>query len=536
MAPLLFCPINVNLYSMKRPLLVFALALLWFSFLIPWTSFADPDAVYHAKISLLLWQTGPVASFPWLDLTTLTQAFADHHFLFHVVEAPFVAFLGLHTGARVTAVILASAFLTGAYLSLRWMKVSYAWFWTIVLALTQPLIVRLLLAKASPLALLLFVLGLAAAWKRKPLMVFLVSFIFALSHGGWALLVGSVWLLALGDFIFYYSIPICHPREGGDPAPIGTRMDSCLRRNDKLFKESILVFLGALAGTFVHPNFPENISFLWTQVVKIGLGTPFQKVILGSEWLPPTVSAMVSSFAPWLIALLLGLCGLAFTARQTFDRDSARGAIAFALPVAVLLALTFKSRRSAEYLAPALFLWIPMIWNMVDGRKLRFLIQNSLPRTLPVICCLLLVALVAHSVESAWRGLHTARYPDYVFASAMLPVTERAKPADRVFHSDWDEFPILFSLDDRLRYVAGLDPTFLYEASSTLSDAYRDLTWGRTSSTQEQAWDLISGKLQARFVFIDKRDHAAFLELIKSDARYLPLAETADAATFEVVD
>jgi hypothetical protein len=39
---------------------------------------------------------------------------------------------------------------------------------------------------------------------------------------------------------------------------------------------------------------------------------------------------------------------------------------------------------------------------------------------------------------------------------------------------------------------------------------------------------------QSRFVFIDKRDHAALVDLVKNDARFSLLRETNDAATFEV--
>ena len=125
-------------------------------------------------------------------------------------------------------------------------------------------------------------------------------------------------------------------------------------------------------------------------------------------------------------------------------------------------------------------------------------------------------------------------YPDSSFVAAMASVSERANSGDRVFHSDWDEFPVLWNIDDRLKYVAGLDPTFLYQASSTLSDAYRDLTWGATTPTKEQAWEFINDKIGARFVFIAKSDHEQLLDFIKSDERYKPLIETEDAAMFEV--
>lgn len=508
---------------MSKTLAVFAAGLLWFSLLISWSSFVDPDAFYHAHIALLLWQHGPILSFPWLDLTTLGASFADHHFLFHVLEAPFVAAFGWATGARVTAVVLASVFLATCHACLRWLGIRAPLAWVTVLAFTEPLLIRLLLGKATPLALALFVFGLAAAWKRKPFLAMLAAFLFALSHGGWIFLIGSVALLAVGETIHRMVVD-------------GENIRTAIRASG--WRETFAAVVGAALGTVVHPNFPENVSFLWIQVVKIGLGTPYAHVMLGNEWLPVGAPAIMSSFAPWLILLAAGLAGLALAGYATLDRPRARAVTAFALPVAVCLALTLKSRRNAEYLAATLVLWIPWMWTMVDPARFssvfREAFSGTMRRIVPVALVLAFSAVFVNGIIETVQALHRDTYPDNAYRDAMKPVTDRANPGDRVFHSDWDEFPILFSIDDRLKYIAGLDPTFLYEASSTLSDAYRDVTWGLTSSTADDAWNLIHDRLHSRFVFIDTRDHAKLLESIKRDGRYVPLAETDDAATFEL--
>jgi len=489
----------------------------------PWTSFLDPDAFYHAHASLLLWQHGPLMAFPWLDLTSLGTAYADQHFLFHAIEAPFVAWLGWAMGSRVTGILLAALFLAAAYACLRWLDVGHATFWTMLLATTYPIIVRIMLFKATPLAITLFVVGLAAAWKRRPVFAFAVGVLFALSHGGWAYLLGSVILLCVGDIAFRLVVEDAKWKQAFRAMP---------------WKELAAVTFGIAVGTVAHPNFPTILSFLWTQVVTIGLGTPYDHVLMGSEWLPTGSGALIASFALWLIALILGLAGLLLAPKKPMDRNRMSAAIAFGLPVAVLVALTLKSRRNAEYLAPALALWIPWIWSMVDLRALWAAFTHgwtAMKRGFMVgILALALLVVLGKGIWDGYLDLHTPGYRDDAYRAAMAPVSALAAPGDRVFHSDWDEFPLLWNIDDRLRYVSGMDPTFLYVASSTLSDAVKDLTWGQTTSTKDQAWDLIHGRLQARFVFVDFRDHPKLLDLIKSDDRYMPLAETDDAATFEV--
>ncbi len=492
--------------------------------MIPWHSFSDPDAFYHAHMAYLLLHHGPIRSFPWLDLTTLGTAFADHHFLFHVFEAPFVAIFGWANGARLTAVALGGLFLSLTYACLRWLGIRHPWFWVCVLALTEPLLFRISLAKASPLALTLFVCGLSAAWKRRPVLVGVVALLFALSHGGWLFLVGSLFLISIGDVIYSRYLENASWR---------------VAIRSSLWRECLAAVGGVVLGTIIHPNFPQNISFLWVQIVKIGLETPYAHVILGREWLPMDPSKLLVSFSFWFALLLGGLGALLIASRKMFDPRSARAAIAFAIPVAACVALTFKSQRNGEYLAPAFLLWIPWLWMMVDGDHLMSVLRVLLARSwrakrMYAILGIMIVALASKNILDVYQSLRLHAYPDTIYSEAMKPVSERAMTGDRVFHSDWDEFPMLFNIDDRLKYVAGLDPTFLYEASSTLSDAYREVTWGKTTTTKAQAWDLIHDRLQAQFVFIDKRDHARLLEVIKSDERYSLLADTKEAATFMV--
>lgn len=146
----------------------------------------------------------------------------------------------------------------------------------------------------------------------------------------------------------------------------------------------------------------------------------------------------------------------------------------------------------------------------------------------------LLLGVLMKGVWDARTALRLTASTDDVFREAMAPISAAAHPGDRVFHSDWDEFPMLFNIDDRLRYVSGLDPTFLYEASSSLSNAYRDVTWKTASATQAEAWSLIHDRLDAKFILVAKSDHAAVADLLETDPRYHRLAETDDAVSFSV--
>ncbi|MFA5186154.1 MAG: hypothetical protein WC551_06715 [Patescibacteria group bacterium] len=509
-----------------RPTLVFSFAAVFCAIFMPWNGFVDPDGFYHAKISSLLWQSGPIRHFPWLDLTSLGQHFADLHFLFHVFVAPFTATFGVSLGLRIASIILAALFFTVFECCLRKLKLSFSLFWTLLLLATQPLLFRLLMSKASPLALTFFIAGLTAAWLRKPWIVFLIAALFALSHGGWLYLAGSIVLLACGEMVFSKFV---------EDKPLRSVV------KESMWREVAMGFLGGLAGMLVHPNFPQNIILSWTQVFVIGLGTPFQHVMLGTEWQPASIKSLFTAYSPWLIAGGVGLFGMFAASRKPFDRKQARLTASFGWIVAVLLALTLKSRRNTEYLAPAVALWCAMLWTHVDVKRLVSDFKDSLRsygpwtyKALGGLMVVLSVALMSRELFGAWDILHRNSYPDDIFRGSMAAISRQAEPGDRVFHSSWDEYPMLFMADDRLRYVAGLDPTFLYVASSTLSDDVKNLTWGLTSSTKEQAWELIHDRLDSKFVFIGKKNHEQFLQLIQSDKRYVNLADFPDSAAFQV--
>ncbi len=511
-----------------KDLLVFAGLTLWFAVLIPWSGFADPDAFYHAKASSLVWQSGVIRAFPWLDLTLLGKHYADLHFLFHVLVAPATYLFGMFDGLRIVTILLSVLFVFSFAYSLRWLGIRYAWLWAVLLAMTHPLVFRLLLGKATPLALFLFIIGLAAAWKRRPWIVFVLTAIYALSHGGWLYLAGSVTLLAVGDAIF-------------DRVVFGKEWKETLRSS--MWKEALLAYAGGLAGLFIHPNFPEVFLFARTQIFTIGIGTPWQHVVLGSEWLPPEIPKLVASLGIWIIALIGGFSALLLAPSKDLDKKKASFVVSLGLIVAVLLALTLKSRRNLEFLVPVLALWAATIWSCTDAKRFMLDMFDNLKKLGKVyariilgITALSLTALIGKNVLTIWDDFHPVAYPDNVYAATMQAISERAKPGERVFHTSWDEFPMLFASDDRLRYVSGLDPTFLYVASSTLSDDVKDLTWdfSGVSSTREQAWELIHDRLDSKFVFASKRNHQHFISLIESDERYEFLAEDEKSVVFRV--
>ncbi|MEN9558264.1 MAG: hypothetical protein RL141_633 [Candidatus Parcubacteria bacterium] len=551
--------------------------------LMPWGRFADPDAFYHAHISWLLWTRGPLEAFPWLDLTTLGTAFADQHFLYHVLLAPLarvVAWVAPGPFAELwatqfLAVGLATATALVAWMALKRIDPPRAWLWTAFLLIVSGFTGRMLLGKASPLAVAAFigviasVVGddghrfkqnsrtyahraaaelaplrgaqtvLTARWayvrlfclnllRGLPYAIFLFGFLFALSHGGWIIALLAAGLMLSTDIILNRVGHSLSWRRAVTRAP---------------WRSSLGLLAGIGVGLCLHPNRDVLFSFLWTQVITAGIAPP-SGLVQGMEWRPASVSSLIATLAPLLLALLAGAMGMLATLmrkpRQVMV-DDLRRLILLLMPVALTLALTFKSRRFVEYLAPALALAVAALWRMVDWPVFRAelrTVTDAWPRilrraALPVALIVAVVIPVRHTWQT-WMALRRNgdAYAFNTYRTTFAAISARAKPGDRVFHTSWDEFPLLFAADDRLRYISGLDPAFLHDANPGLSRAVRDLTLGIATST---AWQVIVEQTGSQYVFTTPKRHPAFDAAIAADPRFHELARDMNTAAYEII-
>lgn len=520
--------------------LVFILSLAWFALYQPWGGFDDPDAFYHAKMASLISQHGPLRAFPWMDLTFFDKGFSDHHILFHLLLVPFVRIFGMFPGTQIAAVLFAAGFITILYASLRRMRTAHPEVWTLLAALNGPLLIRLSLAKASPLALIWFVLGLMsicyAILKRRsardvcspfawPCMIFsfLVGLGYALSHGGWIILFVGYGCLFLGSLLvdwLVYDVPF---RDAWWDFPW------CM---------PLLAFLGALVGLVVHPNFPQDILFLKTLLIDISWKVPFAHVQLGDEWQPSTVKELWGGLGALLVAGTLVVYGLIFAPQRPLDRGRMKQAIGLGILTALLLAITFKSRRGIEYLVPSLVLWLAVLWTCVDVRQcLMDLWQHWRALTgkwvKPITVLLIAIVLVIHGYDEyiVWRNMHRGAHPFDEYGPAMRAIAAQAAPQDRVFHSDWDEFPQLWALDDQARYIVGLDPTLLWLSNPSLSDLYRDIATGQV---KDHLYEDIRDQFHARFVFVERKQHQAFEKNLQADPRFVELYHDDVSSAYEL--
>lgn len=501
----------------------FITAAAWFAFFLPWKGFNDPDAFYHAKITSLMMRQGALQRFPWLDLTSFDRGFTDHHYFFHVLSMPFERAFGMLLGSQIAAVVFAATFVAVFYVLLRNARVPFPWLFAFLLAMTPLEIVRLTLAKATPIALIWFILGLAAVaapnirMRSRLFLSGIAGFGFALSHGGWPILIACQLLFAFGETLF-------------DRIVTERPWRTCFQRLS--FAMAGCTLIGAVIGTILHPNFPTNISFLWIQIWKIAVVTPFHRVRLGNEWLPVSMGDLLASASMLLVLGLAVFYGLLVARRRPAVEARWRTAIAFGIPVAFLAALTFKSIRFAEYFFPTLAWWIASVAVNVDVRAYRQWAVARWNWRTSLLLAAVLAALVIQNVQT-WIGLHRQPYPFGAYQDVFRVLAVQAKPNERIFHASWDQFPQLFAEDDRYRYVVGLDPTFLLEADPILSDRYHAIM---SNTLATSTYDVIKNDFGSRWALVDPRRQADLDRVMGNDGRFLLQTSSTHAKLYRLSD
>jgi len=125
----------------------------------------DWDGYYHIKWSSLLWENFRhgkwLPTFEWLPLTVLNpKDYADHHFLFHLLQIPFLWFFEPVTAAKVSTVF----FSTLAIFSIYWMlfryEVKHQLIWLAgILTCSNAFYYRMTMANAPPLEIIITMTG-----------------------------------------------------------------------------------------------------------------------------------------------------------------------------------------------------------------------------------------------------------------------------------------------------------------------------------------------------------------------------------------
>lgn len=485
--------------------MVFFVGLSLVQFAVP--DLPDNDGFYHIKLAWVMRTEGLKPQFPWLPLSILNEdEFYDHHFLFHAALIPFT-FGDLRLGAKWAAVTFASLSLMAVWYLLDRHRVPLAWLWALgLLGVSGAFLYRISITRAQSLSLAYMMLGLAWILAGNHRRLGILAFLFVWTYDAFPLLLvlAVVHLMAV--------------------ALVELRLE---------YRPVLWIGAGMLLGMILNPYFPDNILFTYRHLLPKLLDATSIRV--GNEWYPYDTGQLLGNSLPALAAFACGALALGLTGRKMEVRT------ATSLLLALLFGLMlFQARRFIEYFPPfalvfAAFAWEPLLKSYDDQMEnpglrsmewLRMGNRFSLPL---FVLTLVVVASLFQSIPVAQERMRASKpYDLYQGASAWLEINSEA--GERVFQTDWDDFPRLFFFNSHNTYLVGLDPTYLQMYDKDLYELWVDITRGRI----ENPSGFIADEFSAQYVHSDL-NHKDFLRRAELDPGLREVYRDDQAVIFEVI-
>ncbi len=479
----------------------------------------DWDGYYHIRWSSLLWENFKhgkwLPTFEWLPLTVLNpQDYADHHFLFHLLQIPFLWFFEPVMAAKVATVFYATFAVFSVYWLIYRYGIKHQLIWlAALLTCANAFYYRMNMGKAPPLTIIITVLGIHLLFQRK--YIWLLPLMFAF-----------VWTYSLFPLLWFAAI-------------IWTVI---IAVNERRFEWRPLAFTtaGMILGNVINPYFPDNLGLFFEHfITKFKVGSDFA-VAVGGEWYPYDGKELMMNFPIALIAMFLGY--VLFVPKNGKLPEKAAFFLAF---TSILLAAQFRSKRFAEYFPPFAILFAAFAWNAFTAPKAVELpdeFQRELDPYLDVdkptekqawmqaarasAVWIIGIALCVFWVYNL-IGLHkfgfdepgmidniSSNEPNDKYRRSMEWATgldetgaDNIPKSELIFNCTWDDFPKLFFFNTKHRYVYGLDPNYLYSQNPELYKLLKDLTEGKIDDPAP----VIRERFGAKYIFADAKENTEMI-------------------------
>lgn len=479
----------------------------------------DWDGYYHIKWSSMLWQNFShgkwLPTFEWLPLTVLNpKDYADHHFLFHLLQIPFLWFFEPVTAAKVATVVFGTLAIFSVYWLIYRYDIKHQLIWlAAILTCSNAFYYRMNMAKAPPLTIIITVLGIHLLFQRK--YIWLMPLMFAF-----------VWTYSLFPLLWFAAI-------------IWTLI---IAWNERRFEWRPFVYttVGMVLGNIINPYFPQNLYLFFEHFMeKFKVGSDFV-VAVGGEWYPYSGMELLMNFPIALLAMLIGY--ILFVPKGSKLPEKSAFFLVF---VSILLAAQFRSKRFAEYFPPFAILFAAFSWNAfrmpqtselpeefardiqpfldVEKPTERQAMWNTLRQASVWVIGIVLTVFWIYSLVGLHKfGFDEAGMVDNIKSNDANDRYRRAMAwatglnadgegnipkGERIYNTNWDKFPKLFFYDTKHTYVYGLDPNYLYSADHDLFKVLQDINDNKVDDPAP----LIRDKFGANYLFTDAKDNTALV-------------------------
>lgn len=491
----------------------------------------DPDSFYHAKMAQLIKEQGMVQSFPWTQFSTLKDNYIDQHFLYHLYLIPFTLFFKPLIAIKIATVFLDLFLILIFYGILSHFKVRWRLIWVLILLTVNPFLFRISLAKAPALSLIILLLGFYALVNYRIRLLFFLSFFYVWAYGGWPLLWVVCTIYFIVDYfydhlkkesLFWQTIKLIispiHP----------------LKKKMKRWKLAGALFLGTIVGLIINPYFPKNIYFYYQQIYQIAIVNLHKIIGVGGEWYPYNLVNLFRDTSPLFPFLILAVI-LFFL---SLKKQSRLSYLLFFLTLFFFF-YTLKARRSVEYFVPFGLLFIGFCFNDFLQKTKNLAYRHIKFWFTPRWHVLIILYFLGILFVFAWLGGQNIRNVRGDFAKGIKLnylekagdwLNENSAPGSIVFHSDWDEFPILFYYTDHNYFINGLDQTFMYNYDKNLFWRWVNITLGEKPPNLKE---VVKADFRADYIFITE-GHEAMENIFSNNPDFKLVYQDSQAKIYQV--
>jgi hypothetical protein len=499
--------------------LLFFAVMAWLQFSTP--DMPDNDGYYHIKMAYLMRTQGLTPDFPWLPLTILNpREFYDHHFLFHVALIPFT-FGDLRLGAKWASVFFASLSFLTVWWFLNRQRVPYAFLWSLgLLAVSEAFLYRMSITRAQSLSLAVLVLGLHCLLNGKYGRLSLLAFFYVWLYDAFPLLLLVAFLHAIAVWL------------------VERRLE---------LRPLVFVAAGTALGLLVNPYFPYNIVFAYRHILpKLFEAT---EVSVGNEWYPYSTGQLLENSPLSLAAFLAGALALGLKG----ERMDVRTATSF-LAASLFGLMLFQARRFVEYYPAFALIFAALAWTPIiernrsvtsqpggemtesTGVQRRFQLRgrswSELGKAwLPFLMIAAFIVVGTLGSLSGTRDNLQGAKPYDLFAGASAWLQANTSAGERVFQTDWDDFPRLFFYNSDNTYIVGLDPTYLQLYNPAVYNRWVQITRGDVDQPSQAILD----EFAARYVVSDL-NHGDFIRRANDDPAMREVYSDDGSIVFEIVE
>jgi len=417
--------------------------------------FSGEDSFYHVGMAKYIANHGIPQTFPYLNFTTINEKFVDHELLLHLMLIPFIKLFGDNIGPKAMNILFVALAFSFLLLIFRHYKLKLAAFYTVLVLFTMPcdFYFRMAFIRAQGVALFLITLSYYLILRNNRIALLIISFLFVWLYGG------SIFLPVL---VTIYII---------SQALSGEKINWTI---------AIYGIAGFILGIIVNPYFPNNISFLYSQVFQTGIGA---KLYSGGEWRPydtwywTTIS---------IVPIILFFGPIVFSLARNIKIDAKK--MTLVLFSFFLLLLQWKSKRFVEYWPFfATTTGILMIGQYLEN-YLKNVKRNFGIFVFATATSIVIFAFFLKSNIEITKGYNDTVTPINIESTKQVNdyLISHSEAGQIVFTDDWDVFPFYFYFNQKNYYIVGLDPEFMNQYNHTLYEEYAGISSGNDSGNLER--------------------------------------------------